>query len=323
MKKSFIVLAILSAMALTSCDALLQNLVVRKESQQAESSAVASSVSSRHVHKYGDWTQTKAPTCSEKGEQVRVCIDCDYEEIKELPALGHDFENGTIVEDTSTCTADGIIRIKCTRCDAIQEVNAKAHHHFGEEVAVDKKDDTYVDYHKAVCSIDQAIQIRIRALDCTLADGSSIKSGTADGFFKLNANGNSASWKFDYTPSAGKSGAVGMAYTRGMLDYWSSNTTKCYGIYSTSSTATRPEGNFDFTMNGDLVDKSAYMEMTFEELTADGEDSSSIGSNYSNIGIVPVGEITLNSGDNEITYSRTGSYNLLISDLILVVTEVE
>ena len=35
-------------------------------------------------HDYGDWTQTKEPTCTEKGEEKRVCSRCDAFETREL-----------------------------------------------------------------------------------------------------------------------------------------------------------------------------------------------------------------------------------------------
>ena len=126
------------------------------------------------------------------------------------------------------------------------------------------------------------------------------------------------SWKFDYQPSSGKTGAIGTVYTLGFMDAWSSNSSKKYGVYSTSSQDTRDAGNFDFTVNGNLVDKKAYMQKTFEELTAGGEDSSKVGDNYSPIALIPVGEVVLNSGDNTFVYKRTGSYNFVISDLVFI-----
>ena len=318
MKKAKIlaVFGILLAMGITACnkggDEQSQETPVTSEQGGGETSA--------HTHKFGSWTETKAPTCTEKGSKERVC-ECGEKETAEVAALGHDFKNGTVTADTSTCSADGKQTIKCARCNETQEVDVKAHHRFGAETKIDKKGDGYVDINKSVCSVDQAIQLRIRALDGTLASGSSIKSGTADGYFKLNSNGNSMSWKFDLAVSGDNTGAIGMIYTRGFMDAWSSNSSKKYGVYSTSSQDTRVEGNFDFTVNGAKVDKSAYMEKTFEELTAGGEDSSAVGDNYSPIALIPVGQVVLNKGDNTLVYKRTGSYNFVISDIVMVVTE--
>ena len=42
-------------------------------------------------HSFGAWKETKAPTCTEKGEVVRACSRCDVTETKAVDALGHDF----------------------------------------------------------------------------------------------------------------------------------------------------------------------------------------------------------------------------------------
>lgn len=316
--KLLTVLGVCLAMGLTACGGAKSSDDV--SSQDTPATSQKSDDTSAHTHKYGDWKQTKAPTCTEKGEEEAVC-ECGEKKTREVAALGHDFDNGTVLSDTSTCTEDGKITVKCARCDATKEIDAKAHHKFGEEAKVDKKGEGYVDYSKAVCSVDNAIQIKIRALDGTLASGSSIKDGTSEGYFKLAGNNQSISWKFNLPISDENDGAIGMAYTRGFMDYWSSNTEKQYGVYSTSHNNIRAEGNFDFTVNGSKVDKSAYMEKTFEELTAGGEDSSSVGENFSPIALVPVGQVVLNKGDNTIEYKRTGSYNLVISDIVLIVNE--
>ena len=49
-------------------------------------------------HDFGDWTQTKAPTCTEKGAEKRVCSRCDTFETREIDALGHKYENGVCVQ---------------------------------------------------------------------------------------------------------------------------------------------------------------------------------------------------------------------------------
>lgn len=38
-------------------------------------------------HSFGEWTQTKAPTNTEKGEKERICSVCEYKEIEEIPVV--------------------------------------------------------------------------------------------------------------------------------------------------------------------------------------------------------------------------------------------
>ena len=50
------------------------------------------------THSWGEWTTTKNPTCTAKGEQERTCTECEETETSEINALGHDW-------NPATCTA--------------------------------------------------------------------------------------------------------------------------------------------------------------------------------------------------------------------------
>ena len=69
-------------------------------------------------HDYGAWTQTKAPTCTEKGEEKRLCSRCDAVETREIAAHGH-----TEVVDPAvpaTCTEAGKTEGKhCAVCGTV------------------------------------------------------------------------------------------------------------------------------------------------------------------------------------------------------------
>ncbi len=45
-------------------------------------------------HNFGSWTETKVPTCTEKGEERRDCSRCDYFEIREVAETGHEDKDG-------------------------------------------------------------------------------------------------------------------------------------------------------------------------------------------------------------------------------------
>jgi len=71
-----------------------------------------------HEHKWGGWTQTTPPTCTEAGIKTKVCTldpsHIDTETQVGDPALGHDWEilSGT----ASTCITNGNGHDKCKRC---------------------------------------------------------------------------------------------------------------------------------------------------------------------------------------------------------------
>ena len=291
-------------------------------SQPGDKSNPSQQSDDAHKHSFGKWTQTVAPTCTTVGSEERVC-ECGEKETREVKALGHDFDNGTVVSDTATCTVDGKLTLKCARCDATKEVDSKAHHDFGaaSEVAAGADPADQVGYTLANCSKGDAIQVDIKAVDAKFYKGG-IKSGTPEGYFKLNSKNDKAYWKFTL---AGSKMYKGMLYQRGAMDSFSSNTTKSYASTSTSGD-NAPEytkGNFDCVVNGDSLDKTEWIRTTFEELLADGDDSSAMGDNYSPLCLCPIGEAVLQPGLNEITYERLGSYNLIISDLIFIGSEFE
>jgi len=66
-------------------------------------------------HKYGNWTETKAPTCTAKGEERRDCKNCDHYETKAKDALGHDVSYHA--GKAATCTEVGYNAYEdCSRC---------------------------------------------------------------------------------------------------------------------------------------------------------------------------------------------------------------
>lgn len=81
------------------------------------------------AHVYGEWTTTKAPTCTEKGSHKKVC-ECGKEVTEDMPASGH-----TAVPDAAvapTCTEPGKTEgSHCSVCGEVltaqQTVNALGH----------------------------------------------------------------------------------------------------------------------------------------------------------------------------------------------------
>lgn len=81
------------------------------------------------AHVYGEWTTTKAPTCTEKGSHKKVC-ECGKEIAEDMPATGHKAVPDAAV--APTCTERGKTEgSHCSVCNEVltaqQTVNALGH----------------------------------------------------------------------------------------------------------------------------------------------------------------------------------------------------
>lgn len=72
---------------------------------------------SKAPHTYGDWTQIKAPSCSEAGEQTHTCTVCAYVETVAIETLSHTWNEGTVIKQPD-CTNTGEKAVTCTVCSA-------------------------------------------------------------------------------------------------------------------------------------------------------------------------------------------------------------
>ena len=186
-------------------------------------------------------------------------------------------------------------------------------HAWGGETPVAAKGEGYVGYRVSRCTADDADKISIRALDGTFADGSSNKSGTREGYLKLNSNGNSISYKFDYQGEATKA----KLYQVGFMDSWANNTTRTYTSIQSGQSVGANGCNFGVNFNNEEVEIGDVKNVPFNELLADATIDA--GSGNSKAGPCLIGEVNLKNGDNEFTFKRYASYNLAVSDFEIVI----
>ena len=71
---------------------------------------------------YGEWTITKEPTCTDKGEEHRICSVCGAEETREVAAKGHSWEAEWTIDVEATCEHPGSKSHHCTRCEEVSDV---------------------------------------------------------------------------------------------------------------------------------------------------------------------------------------------------------
>ena len=85
-------------------------------------------------HKYGDYKQTKAPTCTEAGTEEHSCARCSYKESRTVAALGHNYSSYYQTK-SPTCTETGTEERGCSRCGNKETRSIAA---TGHKIAIDK-----------------------------------------------------------------------------------------------------------------------------------------------------------------------------------------
>ena len=73
-------------------------------------------------HFYGEWSVTKEATCTEAGEEHRVCSVCGHEETRTIKAHGHFWEEEWTIDVEATCKNDGSKSHHCSVCGEKNDV---------------------------------------------------------------------------------------------------------------------------------------------------------------------------------------------------------
>ena len=75
-------------------------------------------------HSFGNWTTTKAATCTETGVMTRVCANCGKTETQGITAKGHSWAKDKTV--APTLSAEGYTTYKCKNCQTTKKGDIKA-----------------------------------------------------------------------------------------------------------------------------------------------------------------------------------------------------
>lgn len=103
-------------------------------------------------HIFGEWEETTAPTCTDPGEETRVCKVCQIEETRLVVATGHTPGEWTKVT-APTCTEDGVRTTTCTVCgEEYMEVIPATGHQYGEWTVVNEATETKEGLRERICS---------------------------------------------------------------------------------------------------------------------------------------------------------------------------
>ena len=300
-KKIFATLVLCASMAITACGGA-------GASQNA-------GTSEPHKHSYGEWTQVKAPTCEEKGQEERVCA-CGDKQTRDVKELGHKWNDGAITKE-ATCSVPGEKTFTCTVCGATKKEVITAEHDL-QAFAHDQGEGEVAETIKK-CSKDAYYQIEFKADDAaaTLNNTSDKKSGYVKLSKQVAADGTGTAsyieWKI-WSPAALK-GRFWIDITGNTSNIWTredkSNAQSLYYTYNDTTTNINTWKN-KVELNGEEVDfenatyKVGEEDVKFAELTYSdfGELASSSGTPIS----VPMPEVNLVEGVNTLRFTRLTGY---------------
>jgi hypothetical protein len=97
--------------------------------------AVSAAEDEPHTHIFGAWYTVTSPTCTEPGEEQRMCEVCEAVETNEIEPSGHKWSNW---EETlaPTCTEAGEEHRTCEVCEAVETRIIEPGHQWGDWYAV-------------------------------------------------------------------------------------------------------------------------------------------------------------------------------------------
>jgi hypothetical protein len=162
-------------------------------------------------------------------------------------------------------------------------------------------------YTKATCTCG-AEKLTIAAYNSSTSAKN--KSGTPEGYLKLNAAGDEVSWTF-----AADKAMTGDIYFDSIMDSWN-NGNQNNNFYSVK-TASHTNGNFELKVNGTAVDFSWTRDLKYSDMYANGT-ATGLDSSYSGRAEVKVGAVNIQNGQNTITLKRIDSYNPLLKNLVII-----
>ena len=80
------------------------------------------------THTFGNWTTTKAATCTTDGTQTRMCSVCGKTETKTIAKISHSYSSK--ITTAATCTKNGVKTYTCSCGDSYTEIIPMAEHNY-------------------------------------------------------------------------------------------------------------------------------------------------------------------------------------------------
>ena len=287
-----------------------------------------SSEATKHTHKWvaDDGKQDVAATCSAEGVKYEKCSICG--ETRETKVSKKDHTWGEWVADNNAvCGAAGKEQRECSVCHTKEERSVGYIQHNWEVQSTVAAADGGLEYNLVKCSKCQknGLMVAVKKDDGTNNMTVTGSPKTApEGCVKLGANGDSMTAVIKL--AAAKSGKL---YIRGSMDYWytSSNQNEQKGIFNGKSGggADMENNKANFTMevgpdadNLTEVTITSSHDLLYKDYLPEEVGFSDVsGTDWSQIGDIEVGNVSLAAGLNTIRFTRTDSYNIAVHDFVV------
>jgi len=259
----------------------------------------------------------RASTCSEAGVKYEKCSICGYIKETTIDKLDHDWDAGV---STANCGEAGKTTYTCKKCGETKEETAGYIQHAWEKVGSVEAGDGGLAYDLVKCSKCQKEGLMVMVKNEDGTDNMTVTGSpktSPERTVKLGATNDSMTAVIKLAEAK-----TGKLYFRGTMDYWytSSNENQKKGIYDGKGTASKANGvaNFKMEVGADAASLTEvaltastdllYSDFFPQEVGFSGVD----GTDWSQIGDVEVGNVSLAAGLNTIRFTRIDSYNCAI-----------
>jgi len=278
------------------------------------------------THSWDTWKEVTPSTCKVAGSEERVCKVCGQKQTRAKEKLEHTWDAGSA---TGNCGEAGKVTYTCTACqETKEETTGYIQHNWqvqGEPVPASDGGRSYSLVKCTKCQKD-GLMVAVAGADVNFTSSDASKQQLKDapeGCIKLPSNNDSFTIKINL--AAAKTGKL---YMRGTMDYWhdddSNNENWEKGIYTGSNNS----ANFKMEVGTDAanltqVTLTASTDLLYKDFFPKEPAYKNVaGTNWSAIGDVEIGNVSLAVGLNILKFTRLASYNIAIHDFVVAFDNV-
>ena len=236
-----------------------------------------------------------------------------------LNKLDHTWDAGV---STGNCGEAGKTTYTCTVCCETKEETSGYIQHAWEVTGKVDAGDGGLEYNLVKCSKCQKEGLMVSLAEATFSNKDNLKTAP-EGCYKLGNNGESMSVVIKLADAK-----TGKLFIRGSMDYWytENNQNEQKGIYDGKGVADKASGVANFKMEvGPDAEHLSQVALTADKdllykdfLPAEVGFTSVSSTDWSTIGDIEIGNVSLAAGLNTIKFTRVDSYNIAVHDFVVV-----